>query len=284
MNNARKRPAIAFALAGLRLAVLLPCFGPVALRAAAEEEVRHWTVAGAAREGLVFAPRSPAASPAPLVFAFHGHGGSMRQAARSFQLHARWPEACVVYLQGLNTPGVLSDPEGRRPGWQHRPGDQGDRDLKFFDAVLADLRARHSIDDRRVYATGHSNGGIFTYLLWAERGAVLAAVAPSGAAAPRLLRQLRPKPVLHVAGEADPLVKYAWQRQTIDAVLALNRAGPGRPWAHGGTWHDSPLEAPVVDWTHPGGHEFPAAARAAIVEFFRADAEAKDRSDRTKRK
>jgi len=254
---------------GFMVAALLACL-TVGLSAAESMVRRTWTVDGVEREGMVHLPANATTQPVPLVFAFHGHGGSMRQAARSFELHALWPEAAVVYLQGLNTPGKLSDPEGRKAGWQHDRGEQGDRDLKFFDVVLADLRKAYRIDDRRVYAMGHSNGGIFTYLLWATRGDVFAAVAPSGAAAPRLLRLLKPKPVLHVAGESDPLVKYDWQRRTIEAVLKLNQAGPGVAWPHGGKLHASKIGAPVVDWTHPGGHEFPAAARSAIVKFLQA--------------
>lgn len=260
---------------GGRFLALAACFLVTHVAGALAAETlgrRTWNVGGVEREGLVHVPANAATQPLPLVFAFHGHGGSMRQAARSFALHSLWPEAMVVYLQGLNTPGRLTDAEGRKAGWQHDRGDQGDRDLKFFDTVLADLRQAYRIDDRRVCAMGHSNGGIFTYLLWATRGDVLAAVAPSGAAAPRLLRLLKPKPVLHVAGETDPLVKYAWQRRTIDAVLRLNQAGPGFAWSHGGKFHDSKVGAPVVDWTHPGGHEFPAAARSAIVKFLQEHA------------
>ncbi|MBL9212127.1 MAG: prolyl oligopeptidase family serine peptidase [Opitutaceae bacterium] len=253
----------------LGLAALLT--GLAGVVPAAETTVRRtWTVDGVEREGLLHLPAKATTQPVPLVFAFHGHGGSMRQAARSFDVHTLWPDAAVVYLQGLNTPGKLTDPEGRKAGWQHDRGEQGDRDLKFFDVVLADLRQAYRIDDRRIYAMGHSNGGIFTYLLWATRGDVFAAVAPSGAVAPRLVRQLKPKPMLHVAGEADPLVKYDWQRRMIDAVLKLNQAGAGVAWSHGGKRHASKIGAPVVDWTHPGGHEFPAAARSAIVTFLQA--------------
>jgi polyhydroxybutyrate depolymerase len=241
------------------------------LSAAESLAPRDWTVDGVKREGLVHVPSGPRTPPA-VVFAFHGHGGNMRQAARSFAFHVLWPEAVVVYLQGLNTPGRLTDPEGKRPGWQHGPGDQGDRDLKFFDVVLAELRREFQIDDRRVFATGHSNGGAFTYLLWARRGDVLAAVAPSGAAAPDLVGKLRPKPALHVAGVKDPLVKFAWQQATMAAVLKLNRCDAGRAWEHGGVWHDSQVNSPVVIWTHPGGHEFPPAARPAIVAFFQGTA------------
>ena len=86
-------------------------------------------------------------------------------------------------MQGLNTPGALTDTEGKKPGWQKTFGDQDDRDLKFFDAVLATLKKDYKVDEKRIYATGHSNGGGFTYLLWAARGEVFAAVAPCAAAA-----------------------------------------------------------------------------------------------------
>ncbi|HVK04155.1 MAG TPA: prolyl oligopeptidase family serine peptidase, partial [Armatimonadaceae bacterium] len=186
---------------------------------------RQWTVGGVRREALVYVPADAARASGPktpVVFAFHGHGGSMAQAARSFGYHAQWPEAIVVYMQGLPTPGKLTDPEGRRTGWQSGPGDQKDRDLTFFDAVFASLKADYRVDTSRVFATGHSNGGSFTYLLWATRGPVFRAVAPSGAIAGSVGASLAPKPVLHVAGERDPLVKFAWQERTMGALKKLN--------------------------------------------------------------
>lgn len=77
---------------------------------AGDPERVEWTVDGTRREAL--AAVGSAEAP-PLVFVFHGHGGTMRQAARSFALEKQWPEAVVVYPQGLPTPGRLSDPEGR---------------------------------------------------------------------------------------------------------------------------------------------------------------------------
>ena len=44
-----------------------------------------------------------------------------------------WPEAVVVYPQGLLTPGRLSDPQGKRAGWQKAIGAQDDRDLGLHD-------------------------------------------------------------------------------------------------------------------------------------------------------
>jgi polyhydroxybutyrate depolymerase len=230
---------------------------------------REWTVGGISRSALVAAPESARTAPSPLVFVFHGHGGTMRQAARSFGLHPLWPEAVVVYPQGLNTPGILTDPKGKRPGWQMRAGAQGDRDLLFFDAMLASLRREYRIDERRVYSTGHSNGGAFTYLLWARRGEALAAVAPSGAVDLPSALALRPKPVLHVAGKADALVKFAWQERMMERLRRVNGCSEGKPWAPNCTLYPSKTGNPVVTMIHEGGHAFPPEAPPLIVRFFR---------------
>lgn len=229
-----------------------------------------FSVDGVAREALVYTPTTKPATNAPVVFVFHGHGGSARQAARGFAIERHWPEAIVVYMQGLNTPGRLTDPEGKKPGWQAGAGEQGDRDLKFFDAVLARLKREHQVDAKRIYATGHSNGGAFTYLLWAERGDVFAAMAPSGAIF-RQVNQLKPKPAMHLAGEKDPLVKFTWQQATMSAVRKLNGCvANGQPWNQSGTVYPSPTGTPLVTLIHPGGHEFDRNGPALIVKFFQA--------------
>jgi polyhydroxybutyrate depolymerase len=103
---------------------------------------RTWEIDGVKREALIDAPGKKTEDKAPLVFDFHGHGGTARHAARTHHFHETWPEAVVVYMQGLNTPGKLTDPEGKLSGWQSGPGDQKDRDLNFFDAVLASMKKR----------------------------------------------------------------------------------------------------------------------------------------------
>jgi len=246
------------------------------VRAADAPARQEWTVEGVVRAALVYAPANAKTNATPVVFAFHGHGGTMEQAARGFGLHTLWPEALVVYPQGLKTPGALTDPEGKRSGWQHEVGAQGDRDLKFFDAMLASLKQDYKVDGRRIYATGHSNGGGFSYLLWAARGDQFAAFAPSAALLkPAFWPQLKPKPVLHIAGEKDTLVKFAWQKLMLDEVRKLNQCGAGQPWgaAEFCTLYPSKLGAPVVTFVHPGAHIVPKDAPAAIVRFFKEQAQ-----------
>lgn len=240
-------------------------------RLASRLPTREWQVDGVKRESLVFAPDGAKQTTSPVIFAFHGHGGTAPHAARTFGYQRLWPEAIVVYMQGLNTPGKLTDPEGKKSGWQSDLGEQADRDLKFFDAVLASLKQDYKVDENRIYATGHSNGGGFTYNLWAARGEVFAAVAPSAAVPARLAREkLTPKPVLHVAGENDPLVKYAWQKLAMDLVRRVNQcAGDGKPSGEHLTRYESTSGFPVVTYITDGKHEFPSGAPPAIVKFFR---------------
>ena len=77
-------------------------------------EVKTIKVDGVEREAFISAPNS--AKPSPLVFAFHGYGGNMRKAANNFRLHEHWPDAIIVYLQGLPSLNPR-DPANQRPGW-----------------------------------------------------------------------------------------------------------------------------------------------------------------------
>jgi polyhydroxybutyrate depolymerase len=231
-------------------------------------ERMSWQVDGLQREALVHLPEN--GGHAPLVFGFHGHGGKAGNVARKFDLHGLWPEAVVVYMQGLPTPGRLTDPEGRKNGWQHAGGEQGDRDLAFFDAVVKTMREEHGIDPLRIYATGHSNGGGFSYLLWVTHPGLFAAIAPSAAGA-RALRSASPEPlpVMHFAGRNDPLVKFRNQQATMKRVCQVNACGDQavqwgarcKSYGSGG--------APLVACTHDGGHEYPGFAPRATVQFFR---------------
>ena len=231
-----------------------------------------WTIHGVARSGVVASPTAPAPrSGSPLVLVFHGHGGTSQHSARTFAIHTHWPEAVVIYAQGLPTPGRMSDPEGRRPGWQHAPGDQGNRDLDLVDGMIAWARARFTIDPARIYAAGHSNGGTMTYVLWVARGDVFAAVAPSASLFRRdLVPSAKPKPALIIAGQKDELVPFAAQRLGLDAALRLNRADrTGAPWSGTAVLHKSPVGADIVAYIHPGDHTMPADAGALMVKFFK---------------
>jgi polyhydroxybutyrate depolymerase len=54
-------------------------------------------------------------------------------------------------------------------------------DVGFVDKLLDDLESKYSVDKKRVYATGLSNGGILTHLLACRLSHRIAAIAPVAA-------------------------------------------------------------------------------------------------------
>ncbi len=230
-----------------------------------------WTVDGVQRQALVFPPAPTfAAAKAPVIFAFHGHGGTMQSAALARRFQQIVPFAVIVYMQGLPTPSHV-DPQGLRSGWQTTPGQVGDRDLKFFDAVLATLHTKFSIDDRRVYATGFSNGALFSLLLWGERGKVLAAIGVCAGILDPAVHLSVPRPLIHIAGRADTVAVFAWQVQTMEKERQFNGcSSTSQPCGPACKLYPSTKHAPVETIIHPGGHVYPPWASARIAEFFAA--------------
>lgn len=219
------------------------------------------------REALVYAPSKPSAHP-PLVLVFHGHGGTGRALARQQKVHTLWPEAVVVYPQGLPTPG-MTDPDGKKPGWQRVPGDQKDRDLKFVDAMLTRMAKEFRYDAKRVYAMGHSNGGRFTYVVWAARGDKFAAYGPSGSPATGLMLRMKPAPAFLIAGEKDPLVPFATQKRTADALATLLKVGPWEAGEGYARYAKGSGGLELGTYFHPGGHEYPEAGVRWAVDFLK---------------
>jgi len=164
----------------------------------AQSATETFTIAGVERQAIVYANSKPTGGAgAPVVFVFHGHGGNAQNAARRFRIHELWPEAVVIYMQGI--PGVqgITDPEGTRNGWQKNPGELGDRDLKFFDAALELAQKKYKADPNRVYVLGHSNGGRFVNLLWNMRGDKIAALCSAAGPGGRLIASSKTEARIH---------------------------------------------------------------------------------------
>ena len=237
-----------------------------------------WTIEGITREALVYIPNGDSGA-APVMFAFHGHGGTdFGFAERAFEIN--WPEAIVVYPQGLPTtsPG---DKTGKSNGWQHSVGEVNgktgiaDQDLKFFDAMLATINNTYHGDAHLVFAHGWSNGGEFVYdVLWTARGEKLTALAPA-AAILGTTDGKKPLPVMHIAGTEDNKVRFNNQQQSVNKDRAVNIcSSTGTPWAKGaggllGTEYPSSISNPVVSLQYNGGHSYPFTVPPYIVQFFK---------------
>jgi len=254
----RPRLAVAVAVA----AVGMCAEPPASAQTAPAPKMMTWTIDGDMREAIVYAPSVPTArGRVPLVLSFHGRGDDMRN-FRHTDLHAAWPDAVVVYFDGMTTRGGLS-------GWQVERGENRDRDLKLVDAALATLRQTFTVDGDRVYATGFSNGAMFTYLLWAERPDVFAAYAPVAGRLRPSVQPAQPRPLFHVAGELDRQVTIADQRAAIAIAIDVNGVrDTATPCGDGCTTYGAGTRAPVMTWIHPGGHDYPRSTAQRIASFF----------------
>jgi polyhydroxybutyrate depolymerase len=186
---------------------------------------------------------------------------------RRMALHREWPEAIVAYPTGLPTK-TPNDLEGTRNGWQVGGGQDGGRDLKFVDTMLADFQKRYGYDPKRVFAAGHSNGARFCYVLWAERGDQFAAFAPCCSGGLGLIGTCKPKPVFVMGGKNDPIVKFASIDLTISAIKGLNGSGPGKPLGEKCITYPS-IKGDLVTYIHEGGHEYQTDANPMIASFFK---------------
>ena len=239
----------------------------VALGQARESETLKFQVGDVERTALVYRPTKKAENP-PVLFMFHGHGGSSRQAALQWRYHLTWPEAVVVYPQGLPGWKGRTDPEGVRSGWQGAPGQLEDRDIKFFDAMVGWAAKEFGATPSRTFVTGHSNGSLMTWVLQAKRADKVGAFA--GACAPGGLWYLEApvEPAFVIAGVSDELVGIRGMRVFRDAVLKKNGCTT-TPKVRDDGVKDYSGKQPVWVWEYEGGHRPPSDAGAKVVEFFK---------------
>jgi polyhydroxybutyrate depolymerase len=238
-------------------------------------------VDGQLRHGMVCRPA--AAAGAPVLLAFHGHGGCAFQMAVSTRLHEAWPEALVVYPDGLTGTRTPNDPAGERTGWQLYPEQSADRDLRLVDELLAYLQFAYAIDASRVYATGHSNGSRFTGVLWAARPLSFRAFVFSAAQPGDLFARyaLPAKPVALTMGRTDCIVPFNaalgcstpvldpanYQEASINlARRTLGIAEGATPWGLASERAASGLELGL--YVHDGAHVWPADLTGLAVRFF----------------
>jgi polyhydroxybutyrate depolymerase len=85
-------------------------------------------------------------------------------------------------------------------------------DVAYLRAVIADMKARYNVDQKRVYVVGHSNGGFMAHRLACEMADEIAAIVSLAGAGYADASKCKPQEavsVLQVHGDADQTVAYA---------------------------------------------------------------------------
>ncbi|MBE7517405.1 MAG: esterase [Chloracidobacterium sp.] len=233
------------------------------------QNYQTFNVDGVQRKAIIFAGAGKTKS-SPVVFFFHGHGGNADFAARRFRFHDAWKDAIVVYMEGIPGVGLITDKEGVKNGWQNAPGTAGDRDLKFFDAVLKQLHKDYKVDDKRVYAAGFSNGARFVYVLWAARGDKFAAFCAVAAPGGRLIQNAAPRSIWVSMGENDPIVPIRSQKASLNLVEELLDIDVRKGVSKGDTvTYKGRNDTELAVQIRKAGHQFPTDSISDIVAFFK---------------
>lgn len=154
-------------------------------------------------------PNIPADQPLPVVLAFHGFSGTGESmlVTTGFNSLADTFGFLVVYPNGLGPVGATSWNAKGCCGYS----DQNHVDeVAFVRGILADLGTLATIDPKRIYATGFSNGAMLAYLLGCGMSDTLAAVAPvAGVLLNNPCAPAQPVSILHIHGMADLSVPYS---------------------------------------------------------------------------
>lgn len=166
--------------------------------------------AGGTRYYELHVPPHAGREPLPVVLNFHGGMGNAQAARRGTGMDhkADRENFLVVYPQGLGAfpRRFLTWNGGICCGRAQR---ENADDVGFVRAILDDLPRYVKIDERRIYATGFSNGAIMSHRLGCELSERIAAIATvSGTIGVSPCRPARPVPVLHIHGTADENCPY----------------------------------------------------------------------------
>jgi polyhydroxybutyrate depolymerase len=164
---------------------------------------RRLSTAGTTRRFLLVLPEEQPATPMPLVLNFHGlfESPQLQQLLTRMDAATRSRGWALAYPHGVG----LSWNAGVCCG---RAKDEQRDDVQFVRELVAQLGRELCLDLRRVYATGISNGGFFSYRLACEAGDLIAAAAPVAALDPLACTPRRPVPVLAINGTGDFIVPF----------------------------------------------------------------------------
>ncbi|MBT3673686.1 MAG: hypothetical protein HOG09_00975 [Proteobacteria bacterium] len=161
------------------------------------------------RTFILYVPSSyDRSSKQPLVFNFHGYGSNASEQMAYGDMRSQADANGFILVH----PEALDDIYGRSRwnigGWSQSVHD----DVKFTENLINLLMDKYSINAERIYSTGMSNGGFFSFHLACNLSASFAAVASvTGSMTYSTFDNCNPRkptPVMQIHGSLDATVPY----------------------------------------------------------------------------
>jgi polyhydroxybutyrate depolymerase len=163
---------------------------------------------GRLRSYLLFVPSTiNQMKPAPLVIALHGGLGSAAQFEGNSGL-SEFAESNGFYVAYPNGIGAIENrvsPQTWNAGDCCVPAANNNvDDVSYIKSLVKQLKSSYSIDSNRVFAIGHSNGGMLAYKLACELSDEITGIGVQSASlGMNLCQPTHPVSVVHIHGTSD---------------------------------------------------------------------------------
>ena len=146
-------------------------------------------------------------TPAPLIFNFHGYTSNNLEQMFYGDFRPIADTAGFLVVHPMGTVDLVGNPHWN-VGWGLSTVD----DIGFTEALMDSLSKNFSINQDRIYSTGMSNGGFFSYKLACELSYRIAAIASvtgtMNVGQSATCQPVHPMPVMEIHGTADEVVAY----------------------------------------------------------------------------
>jgi polyhydroxybutyrate depolymerase len=222
------------------------------------------TVNGVERTYLLYIPDMYDGSvDVPLLNVMHGRNGASDRMLdyADFRPIADTAGVILVYPQGL--PDNLG-----RTHWNFNPSMDTTDDIGFLDSLIRHLLDNYSIDQKRVYSTGFSQGGFMSFFLVCNLGHRLAGIGSVGGAVIDTSNCYSgfPMPIIQIHGTSDDQVGYDQYKvdNLVKICAAYNGCNPN-PVESNLPDLNSTDNSTVTKFVYEGGRN------DAIVEHFRVN-------------
>ena len=149
-----------------------------------------------------------ALSKQPLVFNFHGYGSNASEQMNYGDLRSQADANGFILVHPEALDDIVGTSYWNIKGWSESVHD----DVKFTENLINLLMDKYSINAERIYSTGMSNGGFFSFHLACNLSASFAAVASvTGSMTKSTFDSCNPRkptPVMQIHGSLDVTVPY----------------------------------------------------------------------------
>ena len=177
---------------------------------------------GIDREFILYVPSSyEGSSKQPLVFNFHGYGSNANEQMKYGDLRSQADANGFILVHPEGLDDITGTSYWNMGGWSISVHD----DLEFIDNLINLFIDKYSVNAERIYSTGMSNGGFFSFHLACNLKTSFAAIASvTGSMSYDTFNSCsarKPTPIMQIHGSIDTVVLYSGVDTVMKPVMEV---------------------------------------------------------------